>query len=93
VSPSPLIVRTPQKFGKPSRSRARRIYCAAYETGQGDRSDSFSAIADLLIIAGEDFFDLSSVLQFGHGYLVRHRIWFDALTAREVAQRTNARLL
>src|SRR5216684_8305311 len=41
-----------------SRSHARRIYCAAYETSQGDRFDSFSAIADLLIIGGEDFSDL-----------------------------------
>src|SRR6266700_3970679 len=50
-----------------SRSHARRIYCAAYETSQGDRFDSFSAFADLLIIGGEDFFDLSGVLQSGHG--------------------------
>jgi hypothetical protein len=26
-----------------------------------------------LIIGREDFFDLSSVLQFGHGNFVRHR--------------------
>jgi len=64
-----------------SRSHARRIYCAAYETSQGDLFDSFSAIADLLIIGGEDFFDLSGVLQSGHGYFVRHRFWFEALSA------------
>jgi hypothetical protein len=87
VSPSPLSeplatdrLSTPN-FGKSSRSRACRIYCAAYETSQGTRTDGFSAIADLLIIGGEDFFDLSSVLQFEHAYLVRHRIWFDALSA------------
>jgi len=34
-----------------------------------------------LIIGGEDFFDLSGVLQSGHGYFVRHRFWFEALSA------------
>jgi hypothetical protein len=60
---------------KQSRSHARRIYCAAYETSQDIRFDSFSAIADLLFIGGEDFFDLSSVLQFGHGCFDRHRFF------------------
>src|SRR6266700_5370199 len=55
------------------RSHACRNYCAAYETSQGDRFDSFSAFADLLIIGGEDFFDLSEVLRSGHGYFVRDR--------------------
>jgi hypothetical protein len=62
---------------------ACRIYCAAYETSQGDRFNRFSAIADLLIIGGEDFFDLSRVLQPGHGYFVRH-CWLDALSADEL---------
>ncbi len=60
---------------------ACRIYCAAYGTSQGDLFDSFSAIADLLIICGEDFFDLSGVLQSGHGDFVHHRLWFEALSA------------
>jgi len=50
---------------------------------QGSHTDSFFAIADLLIIGREDFFDLFCVLQFGHGYFVRHRFSFDALSAFE----------
>jgi hypothetical protein len=45
------------------RSGARIIYCAAHEAAQGDEFDSFLAIADLLFNGGEDFFDLSRVLQ------------------------------
>jgi hypothetical protein len=60
---------------KQSRSHARRNYCAAYETSQGSHFDGFSAIADLLFIGGKDFFDLSGVLQFGHGYFDRHHFF------------------
>jgi hypothetical protein len=89
MNPSPLSepratdrLNAPENFqNKRSRSHACRIYCAASETSQGNRSDT-SAIADLLIIGRKDFFDLSSVLQFGHGYFVRHRISFDGLSAR-----------
>src|SRR6267154_5112713 len=73
-----------------SRSHACRIYCAAYGTSQGDLFDSFSAIADLLIICGEDFFDLSGVLQSGHGDFVRHRLWFEALSAWDLAGTTRS---
>jgi len=57
-----MIVRAPQKqFGgqKQTRSHACKIYCAAYVALQGSDLDGFSAKADLLIKAIEDFFDLS----------------------------------
>jgi len=83
VSSSPSIDRAPQKFSqnKDRVDHTRAEFIALYETSQGDLFDSFSAIADLLIIGGEDFFDLSGVLQSGHGYFVRHCFWFEALSA------------
>jgi len=82
VSPSPLSepiatnrLNTPKFSQTETKSiSACRIYCAAHETSQGDGSNRFSAIADLLIINGEDFFDLSRVLLPGHGYFVRHSV-------------------
>jgi len=34
-------------------------------------------------MGGEDFFDLSGVLQSGHGYFVRDRFWFEARCLRD----------
>jgi hypothetical protein len=101
VSPSPLSeplatdrLNTPKSSQTETESiSACRIYCAAYETSQGDRSNRFSAIADLLIIGGDDFFDLSGVLQSGHGCFVRHRFFVCYFVSREATQRTKARRL
>jgi hypothetical protein len=67
----------PTNFGgqKQTRSNAHRIYCAAYVALQRRGIDSFSAKADLLIKAIEDFFDLSEMLQSRHYSSDSHRVF------------------